>query len=215
MSKFAYVTLATTPSFLRGAHFLDYSLKRVKSKYPLIIMVTENLRELLVEDCNYLMIPYHKFNNPEPRYLDTINKLQCFTLTDYDKVFFIDADIFVVENVDCIFDEIHDEFYSGIRPHPTMGKTFCGDRAIYTPEQGKFETILANKDFMTFPHDEAVLYYLYPQIIAKYEQLDFIHADRFLHLSGEKKYWEVIDVSIQKFESMSMDEIKNFFADWS
>ena len=214
MNKYAYVTLATTPSFLKGAHFLDYSLKRVKSKYPLIIMVTENLKEYLTEDCNYRIIPYYKFTNPEPRYVDTVNKLQCFTLTEYDKVFFIDADILVTENVDCIFDEIQEEFYSGIRPHPTMGKTFCGDRAIYIPQTGKFESILENKDFMSFPHDEAVLYYLYQHIIDRYDSLDFIYADRFLHLSGEKKYWEVVDVSVAMFETMTMEEIKQYFAGW-
>ena len=41
---------------------------------------------------------------------DTLNKFHCFNLTEYDKVFFLDADIILFENLDYLFDKI--EFIS-------------------------------------------------------------------------------------------------------
>ena len=208
--KFAYVTLATTESFLRGAHLLDYSLKRVKSKYPLIIMVTENLKDYLVEDCNYKVIPYYKFDNPEKRYVDTINKLQCFTLTDFDRVFFIDADIFVIENLDTIFEEYDCEFLSGIRPFSMCakdGKSFCGDRVLYTPNSDIFYQVVTNPQLMKFADDEQVLQIIYKDFFDKYDVLDFPYSEKMLHLSGIQKYWELKEVSIDMLEQMTMEQI--------
>lgn len=211
--KFAYVTLATTESFLYGAHLLDYSLKRVKSKYPLIIMVTENLTEFLKEDCTYRLIPYYQFDNPTKRYVDTINKLQCFNLTEFDKVFFIDADIFVIQNLDSIFIEYTEEFLSGIRPFSMEadeadgGKSFCGDRVLYTPNPTLFQKVISNEKLMKCPHDEAVLRVLYKDIFDKYDTLDFPYFDRLLHLSGVKKYWELKEVTIEKLEQMTIQQI--------
>lgn len=211
--KFAYATLATTKSFLYGAHLLDYSLKRVGSKYPLIIMVTENLREYLTEDCNYKIIPYYKFNNPVERYVDTINKLQCFTLTEFDRVFFIDADIFVIENLDEIFEKYDCEFLSGIRPFSMEpdesdgGKSFCGDRVLYTPNPDLFQRVINDEQLMKCPHDEAVLRVIYKDIFDKYETFDFPYFEKLLHLSGIKKYWELKEVTIEMLEKMTMEQI--------
>lgn len=208
--NYAYATLATTKSFLHGAHLLDYSLKRVQSKYPLIIMVTENLQEYLTEDCNYKIIPYYKFDNPEKRYVDTINKLQCFTLTEFDRVFFIDADVFVIENLDEIFDKYDCEFLSGIRPFSMSegdGKSFCGDRALYTPNPELFSQIVNNPHLMQFADDEQVLQVIYKDIFDRYEKFDFPYSERMLHLSGIQKYWEKKEVSTAMLEQLTMEQV--------
>lgn len=44
-SKFAYVTLLTTTSYLAGVLVLDQSLRAVNSKYYLVVMVTPSLPE--------------------------------------------------------------------------------------------------------------------------------------------------------------------------
>lgn len=61
--KFGYVTLATTKEFLKGALFLHYSLKAVKSEYPLVVLVTENLKneKCLQEFDSYKIVTHYKF----------------------------------------------------------------------------------------------------------------------------------------------------------
>ena len=62
--KFGYVTLATNKAFLKGALFLHYSLKSVNSKYPLVVLITENLQnEDLSEFDEYKIIPHYQFQN--------------------------------------------------------------------------------------------------------------------------------------------------------
>lgn len=42
-SKGAYVTLLTRTSYLPGTLVLDYGLRSVQSKYPLVVMATKSL----------------------------------------------------------------------------------------------------------------------------------------------------------------------------
>jgi hypothetical protein len=208
--KFAYVTLATTESFLQGAHLLDYSLKRVNSEYPLVIMVTPNLIPHLIDGPKYKLIPYLKFDNECKRYVDTVNKLQCFTLVEYDRVCFLDADIFVTENFDEIFVKYDCEFVCGIRPFSMEsgdGKSFCGDRVIYTPNPDLFQRIITDENLMKSPDDEVVLQFIYNDMFMQYPHWPFPYSDKLLHLSGVKKYWELKEVSIDILEQMTMEQI--------
>lgn len=209
--KYAYVTLATTEYFLKGARFLHHSLQKVKSKYPLIIMVTENLRPVIKDnEYNYHFIPYHKFEYQKgDRYEDTINKLQYFNLLEYEKVFFIDADILIVDNIDDIFEAVSDEFLIGIRPDGYWGKRFCGDRAIVTPKPGVFERVL--RDMRTYPDDEICLKDIFPGYFETVQKFDFPYYDKTLHMSGFKKYWEVTDFNLEMLYAMSEDELRNYF----
>lgn len=87
--SYAYVTLLTKTSYLAGVLVLDYCLRSVKSRYPLVVMVTPSLpgdvREILTRrqiqmiDVEPLNPPAgkHTLDNHDARFADTWTKLRC------------------------------------------------------------------------------------------------------------------------------------------
>ena len=64
--NYTYVTLATKETYLIGANYLKQSLDNVNSKYPLIVLVTDNILEETIENIldkniKYISIPYKTF----------------------------------------------------------------------------------------------------------------------------------------------------------
>ena len=219
MEKYAYVTLATTESFLRGAKLLAYSLERVKSKYPLIILVTENLSHLLDNEHMYRVISYDKFTPPEfitQRYVDTKNKLKAFDLVQYKRVLVIDADIFVHQNIDWIFEEYpEEEFLCGIRQNEDGSKMFCGDRLLITPKRGQYDMFWEDEINKHYPTDEQMLENVYKDFFNKHERFLFPGSAELSHLSGSKKYWDYLNVYPEILNEMNNEEIKSLLNSWT
>ena len=218
MEKYAYVTLATTESFLQGAKLLAYSLERVQSQYPLIILVTENLAHLLDDEHMYKVVPYERFTPSKEtthRYVDTRNKLRAFELVQYKRVLVIDADIFVLKNIDWIFEEYpEEEFFSGIR-NINGEKWFCGDRLMITPKQGQYEEFWLDPWNENYPTDEKMLEHVYHNFFDKYDSFYFPGSENIAHMSGLVKYWEVLDLYPNKLEELSNEELEKLFDAWS
>ena len=114
----AYVTLLSTLDYLDAVLVLHKSLKDVKSRYPLVCGLTEDLYlkeavEFLIEKgiivekiqkLQYSEITRKKEKDKENNtVLNTASKISLFELYDYDKLCYIDADTMVVENIDNIF----------------------------------------------------------------------------------------------------------------
>jgi hypothetical protein len=88
-SKAAYVTLLTSISYLPGVLVLNQSLRRVKSKYRLVVMVTPSLpdsaRKVLsrqrigITEVETLRPPEgkHNLHAHDSRFADTWTKLRC------------------------------------------------------------------------------------------------------------------------------------------
>ncbi|TFK43723.1 glycosyltransferase family 8 protein [Crucibulum laeve] len=111
-SRCAYVTLLTKSSYLPGTLVLDYGLRAVGSKYPLVVMATPALpaeaRKVLhkcgipIREVNTL-IPEegaHTLNNHDARFADTWTKLRAFELAEYDRIVLLDCDMIVKKNMD-------------------------------------------------------------------------------------------------------------------
>lgn len=96
------------------------SIRRSGSKNDILVMVTPDVSdaacELMLSSCTKIVkIPYITFptkNMKTKRQMElygswlseAYTKWNCLTLTDYQKVLFIDADIIVVQNLDHIFE---------------------------------------------------------------------------------------------------------------
>lgn len=109
----AYATLISGDDFFLGAASLYFSLLEVKSKYPLIMMITNKTSNDILNQaidmanhCTNLIISYindDKFLIPHQSYASTINKFQMLNYKEYDKIMFLDADTLVDENIDYLF----------------------------------------------------------------------------------------------------------------
>ena len=112
----AYVTLLSSVDYLPAVLILNETLKKVRSKYPLVVGITQNIfsqkikkilekNDIIVETIKTL--EYSK--NVKEKKKDLINtlktasKISLFSLYDYEKLIYIDADVYVRENIDDLF----------------------------------------------------------------------------------------------------------------
>lgn len=148
----AYITLLSTNSYIYGCVELILSWKRTNPKYPFICVVTPNITQYNKELLKTLGYIVKEENLLIPiRYYDTLkdieagkiqlskgestadlskdgwqyawNKLYIFKYTEYDKLIYLDADTYIWQNMDDLFDlpdnsfvpEVHS--YKLKRPH--------------------------------------------------------------------------------------------------
>ena len=111
----AYVTLLSSLNYLEGVLVLHESLRAVNSRHPLLVLITEEIatKEILaifeeegifyeiVEALSYCESTIDKHRSTAV--LNTASKLHLFTLVNWDKLVYIDADAMVLENVDDLF----------------------------------------------------------------------------------------------------------------
>lgn len=108
MGKCAAVTLVySDDDFVMGAITLGYSLKQVGTRMAMVAMVTDVVsaksRQLLI-NAGWRLHEARAVSNPNPDYFVRLEyiftKLQIYTLVEYDRVVYFDADTLANENVD-------------------------------------------------------------------------------------------------------------------
>lgn len=106
-----YTTLATTTDYLILAGRLQQRLKYLNSKYNHVILLTqecldENLNLVTKWNLNYKIISYKHFSGKSvPEYRGTLNKIDVFSLYNFNYVFNIDADVILLQNIDTKFEQ--------------------------------------------------------------------------------------------------------------
>ncbi len=119
MNKKAFITVLSTEEYIDGVLALDASLKKVNSKYPLCVLLsnaiseeTENiLKKISISTIRnnqaQMLIPKEIINKnistEKERWNYTFEKLNIFSLTEFEKLVFLDSDIFVTKNIDELF----------------------------------------------------------------------------------------------------------------
>lgn len=111
-SSSAIITLVTSDDFVIGANLLSYSLRCVKTSYPLYVMITENVsasaRLSLMNQGGWQIIIVPYIPNPSTDVHVTswievgFTKLRLWQLIKFNLLFYIDADCIVTRNVDHI-----------------------------------------------------------------------------------------------------------------
>lgn len=134
MANNAYITLLGTNNYLYGCIGLMYSWKKTNSKYPFYCIVTENITEHnisileaigyhVIRDEHYLPESYVHilrqyeetgiYDTPVGESKSDLNqngwqhcwtKLRMFNYTQFDKLLYIDADTFITQNIDDLFE---------------------------------------------------------------------------------------------------------------
>ena len=93
---------------------MDYSLKKHKSKYPLIALYTDSfpkeghhaldIRNIPKKQIKYLLPSIHKDFSNDQRFYDCWSKLTPFSLVEYERVVQLDSDMLVLQNMDELMD---------------------------------------------------------------------------------------------------------------
>lgn len=135
MRKYSYVSLINTDSYLKGVLCLNESLKAVNSIYQLSVLITNDISEKSIQALKAFNINIIKMDNriDVPGWIkernvklkmehwnNSFDKLLMFELTMFEKIVFIDSDMYVIENIDNLFDKPN---MSGV----ILGKSFDSD----------------------------------------------------------------------------------------
>ena len=102
--------MITNTKYLSGLLTLDYSLKKVGSKYPLVALYTDTFpeeghkaldtRKIPKKRVKYLLPSIHKDYSNDTRFYDCWSKLTPFSLTEYERVVQLDSDMMALKNMD-------------------------------------------------------------------------------------------------------------------
>ncbi|OJD18437.1 hypothetical protein AJ78_01557 [Emergomyces pasteurianus Ep9510] len=122
--KKVWTTLITNSNYLPGLLTLDYSLKKVGSKYPLVALYTDSfppeghlalqVRGIPSKHIPYLLPAVHKDYSNDTRFYDCWSKLTPFSLVEYGRVVQLDSDMLVLRNMDELMDmELDDPALKG------------------------------------------------------------------------------------------------------
>ena len=119
--NYAYITMATSLDYLPGLMTMWLSLKNTGTKIPIYAMLPRELVRSnpeyanrlaknginLLEYTNSIQLPQQLIDsnshNGHLRFNHTFDKLLVFELTQFDKIVFIDADMYVLHNLDHLF----------------------------------------------------------------------------------------------------------------
>lgn len=220
--NYAYVTLATNVKYLHRALYLQASLERVNSKYPLIILISKDLLKYkLINDVkHYKIIDIINFSTTESivRYKFTLNKFHIFNLVEYDKILFLDADMFILTNIDVMFEKT--EGYDCVYSKYVTGR-YGTDEALprggfFTciPKEGFFEEILNNDAFNNLLHydDEHILKEIcFPKWkTATFEELHLLDKTMPICFHG-KWHMHYPSINYKNMINMSDKDILEFF----
>jgi len=112
----AWVTLLTSDSYSPGALTLAASLRRVATTRKLVIMVTKQVSSQVrtaLEEKFDQVVQVEELDSQDMANLSlldrpelgiTFTKIRCWTLTQFTKCVFLDADLLVLQNSDELFD---------------------------------------------------------------------------------------------------------------
>ncbi|GLT29690.1 hypothetical protein SLA2020_045390 [Shorea laevis] len=134
----AYVTfLAGNGDYVKGVVGLAKGLRKVKSKYPLVVAilpdVPEDHRKILVEqgcivkEIEPVYPPENQTQFAMAYYVINYSKLRIWNFVEYSKMVYLDGDIQVFENIDHLFDMPNGKFYA-------VMDCFCEKTWSHTPQ---------------------------------------------------------------------------------
>lgn len=121
----AYVTLLTTEDYFAGLVTMVTSLKATQTSVPIYCIVTPNINDAIINSLtqelginiirkNTIPCPNHiveKLNSSENHrvhhWQNTFTKLHIFDLTQFDKIVYLDSDLFIYNSIDDLFARPH------------------------------------------------------------------------------------------------------------
>ncbi len=225
MKNYSYVTLLTDDTYTYGICLLVASMKKVNTKYPLFVLITEDVSEPCIEILNQLKVKYKKVDkipitNHIYKHNEILNaplaavwkncwtKFHIYDLTEFDKIVFFDADVMILQNMDHLFNKPHmtaalDGEYWNIWPGQDH---FNAGGIVIEPSHKLFLDILNFAN--TFPEEEVEKI---DQVVADQEILNLYFKDwpehKELHLD---KYYNIFAPYCQEEEMPDLKQNTKF-----
>lgn len=188
--RYSYTTLLATDDYVFGVISLNYSLQKFHSVYPLTVMCLDTLKDETLQllqqfNIKYVIVPSLKIQEKaDYRAHCTLNKFHMYSLTQFEKIIFLDADTILSTNIDNYFNKTFPigSYYSD--PDPNGNKMLWGGVIGLTPSQMAYTTILAGvqKSIEYLTCDENLYHFLLPIV-------NEIDVDTIYHINFDKKYW--------------------------
>lgn len=231
-NKYAWTTLLTTVDYLPGVLLLNASLKRVASKYPLVIIISDTIAEEVIPDleaknCLYYVVPdlQRMYNGEHLFSIDMLMKFYSFELTDYKKVCYLDGDILILKNCDFVFnyrapaakylgwDEIHP-----IHTSEKKGQ-LAGEMMILEPGTFSMDYFFNGNNEISNYWDEAILMNYFG--IQKVTDIRITDTNYMYHAhttGNNNRYWERCNIYNEKdldhfLNEYSINEIRSKYLD--
>ncbi|MGX8712360.1 MAG: glycosyltransferase [bacterium] len=164
-SNYAYITMATSKDYLPGVIAMYLSLKRTGTVISLYAMLPQALVESeplainnlkrnginILEYNHSIEIPQQLIDNNahqgDHRFSHTFDKLLIFELTQFDKIVYLDADLFILHSLNHLFNMPHMSATVAGKQYPGNETWIDINSGIMTivPQQGivaKFKTLI-------------------------------------------------------------------------
>ncbi|KAI5639707.1 glycosyl transferase family 8 domain-containing protein [Phthorimaea operculella] len=150
MSNRAWVTLATNDSYGLGALVLAHSLRRANSAHPAVVLITPSVTDAMRNRLSAVfaeVITVNVLDSQDAAHLAllqrpelgiTFTKIHCWTLTQYEKCVFLDADTLIVQNCDELFNR------EELSAAPDVGWPDCFNSGVFVfaPSQDTYSRLI-------------------------------------------------------------------------
>ena len=214
------MTLLTDSTYLPCIIRQNQRLQHLKTKYPYIVLVSENIfndisLELSKNNILYYIIPRYQFSQKTLTYSDTINKFQTLCYQNFEKICFIDADVIFFKNLDYLFEKIKFNNYSIIGFLENIEHKKITGGIFFTTFNLLLWKYILNLSFLeNFHHDEEILNFLLTKNLLKQSNLDQKEF-KILHFAGEHKLWKINSNFAKKFFFEISAQDFNFLMDYN
>ncbi|RWY48325.1 glycosyltransferase [Mucilaginibacter gilvus] len=154
--KNAFVTYLATDDFLPGVVALRKSLTAFGNHTKLLVLYTSEVSidvvHFLVSE-SFWVKQVDEIKNPKTFDFDTkfnytYNKLNIFNLTEFKKIIFLDADLLVCNNIECLFDRPHMSAVAAGNIVVTDWVNLNSGMLVVSPDQALFEEMLELKNVL-------------------------------------------------------------------
>ncbi|XP_062003569.1 galactinol synthase 2-like [Rosa rugosa] len=231
----AYVTfLAGNGDYVKGVVGLAKGLRKVKSKYPLVVAilpdVPEEHRQILVsQGCIVREIePVHPPENQTQYamayYVINYSKLRIWEFVEYSKMIYLDGDIQVFQNIDHLFDYPDNYFYavmdcfceSNWRDSPQFKIGYCQqcpDRVQWDNSLGPKPPLYFNAGMFVYEPNLSTYHDLMstlktstPTLFAEQDFLNVFFRDKYVPIPSN--YNLVLAMLWRHPENIKLEEVK-------
>ena len=116
--KYAYLSMISSDNFMLGALVLYQSLQSTKPKYPIYLLLSDkvslkceqnliNYGINIIRDSKPIIEDLSKLKGNNSRWNFTFDKIKILKLEQFDKIVFLDSDMYVLHNLDDLFKHPH------------------------------------------------------------------------------------------------------------